>query len=160
MARGAKEMRAVEVDDQARALAPVPRSGATGSLEASWVAAGRKLTLAFEVTGSKGTIFVDFERQNELQFYAAGQAKGREGFKTILTGPDHPYYGAFCPAPGHHLGFNDLETLEVRALLDALSGGPKAMPDFREAWEVQRVVDGIVRSASGAPLARHRRNLS
>jgi len=26
-------------------------------------------------------------------------------------------------------------------------GGPAFAPDFREAWEIQRVVDGIVRSA-------------
>ncbi len=146
VARGSKETRRVEVDDQARALLRFA-NGATGTIEASWVAAGRKLTLAFELTGSKGTIVLDFERQNELQLFTTGQAKGREGFKTILAGPDHPHYREFCPAPGHQLGFNDLKTIEVRALLDALSGGPKAMPDFREAWEVQRVVDGIVRSA-------------
>ena len=76
-------MRQVEVDDQARALVRFA-SGATGSLEASWVAAGRKMKLAFEVTGSKGTIVVDHERLNELQLYTVGQAPGREGLQ------DHP----------------------------------------------------------------------
>ena len=109
-------MRKVEVDDQARALVRFA-SGATGSLEASWVAAGRKMTLAFEVTGSKGTIVVDHERLNELQLYTVGQAPGREGFKTILAGPDHAFYKEFCPAPGHQLGFNDIKTIEVRALV-------------------------------------------
>ena len=51
------------------------------------------------------------------------------------------------PAPGHHLGFNDIKTIEVRALLTALAGGPPFQPDFREAWEIQRVVDAIVDSA-------------
>jgi predicted dehydrogenase len=146
VAPGATEKRAVEVDDQARALVRFA-GGATGSIEASWIATGRKMTLAFEVTGSKGTIFVDMERFNELQLYIAGQPKGREGFKTILTGPEHKFYREFCPAPGHQLGFNDFKTLEVRAILDELSGGPNAIPDFREAYEVQRTVDAIVRSA-------------
>jgi predicted dehydrogenase len=146
VAPGAKEKRKVLVDDEARALIRFA-SGATGSIEASWVKAGRKLQLAFEVTGSKGSIAMDHERLNELQLYTTGQAAGRQGFKTILAGPDHAFYREFCPAPGHQLGFNDVKTIEVRALLDALAGGPKFMPDFREAWEIQRVVDAIVDSA-------------
>ena len=143
---GARETRKVEVDDEARALLRF-RNGATGSLEASWVAAGRKMTLAFAVTGSKGTIFVDHERLNELDLYTTGQPAGREGFKKILARPAHPFYREFVPAPGHQLGFNDIKTIEVRALLTALAGGPKFMPDFREAWEIQRVIDAIVISA-------------
>lgn len=143
---GAAEMRDVEVDDEARALLRFA-SGATGSIEASWVAVGRKMTLAFEVTCARGTIIVDHERFNELKLYTAGQPKGRDGFKTILAGPEHAWYKEFCPAPGHQLGFNDIKTIEVRALLAALSGGAKFLPDFREAWEIQRVVDGVVRSA-------------
>lgn len=143
---GSGEMRAVEVDDEARALVKFA-SGATGSLEASWVKAGRKMTLAFEITGSKGTVEVDHERFNELKLFKVGGARGREGFQTILAGPDHQFYKEFCPAPGHQLGFNDIKTIEVMALLKSLSGGPKFMPDFREAWEIQRVVDAIVISA-------------
>ncbi|MCB1501495.1 MAG: Gfo/Idh/MocA family oxidoreductase [Bauldia sp.] len=144
---GSAETRKVEVDDEARALVRFA-SGATGSLEASWVKAGRKMTLAFEITGSKGTVEVDHERFNELRLYTVGAARGREGFKTILAGPDHQFYKEFCPAPGHQLGFNDIKTIEVMALLKSLAGGPKFMPDFREAWEIQRVVDAIVVSAN------------
>jgi predicted dehydrogenase len=144
---GSSEMRAVEVDDEARALVRFA-NGATGSLEASWVKAGRKMTLAFEITGSKGTIEVDHERFNELKLFTVGSARGREGFKTILAGPDHAFYKEFCPAPGHQLGFNDIKTIEVMALIRSLAGGPKFMPDFREAWEIQRVVDAIVISAN------------
>jgi predicted dehydrogenase len=143
---GSRERRKVEVDDEARALLRFT-GGATGSIEASWVAAGRKMTLAFEVTGSKGTIALDHERLNELKLYTVGQSRGREGFKTILAGPDHAHYREFVPAPGHQLGFNDIKTIEVRALIAALAGGEKFMPDFREAWEIQRVVDAIVISA-------------
>jgi predicted dehydrogenase len=56
---GSIETRAVEVDDQARALLRFV-SGATGSIETSWMAHGRKLTLAFELTGTKGTILLGF----------------------------------------------------------------------------------------------------
>jgi predicted dehydrogenase len=88
------------------------------------------------------------ERLNELRLSTAGQPGGREGYKTILAGPDHPAYGAFCPAPGHQLGFNDLKTIEVRDLLLGLAGQSPPWPDFREAWQVQRVVDAVVASAT------------
>jgi predicted dehydrogenase len=146
VAPGAAETRAVEVDDEARALVRFA-GGATGSIEASWVKAGRKMMLAFEVTGSKGTVVVDHERLNELHLYTTGQPHGREGFKTILAGPHHDSYKEFCPAPGHQLGFNDIKTIEVKALIAALAGGAPFHPDFREAWEIQRVVDAIVQSA-------------
>ncbi len=138
--------RAVAVDDQARALLRFA-SGATGSVEASWVATGRKMTLAFEVTGTRGSVAFDQERMNELQLHATGQLAGREGFRTILSGPAHPPYGKFCPAPGHHLGFNDLKTIEAHAVLEAVAGGTPFMPDFREAARIQATVDAIVRSA-------------
>ena len=147
VAPGAKETRPIEVDDQARALIKFV-SGATGNIEASWVAQGRKLTLAFELTGSKGTILLDFERMNELQLYIDGQAKGRSGFKTILAGADHPHYGAFTPAAGHHIGFNDLKTIEAKILIEAVTGkGPAAWPDFTDAWRIQQAVEAIVRSS-------------
>lgn len=146
VAPGSKEMRVIEVDDQARALLRFA-SGATGSIEASWIAQGRKLTLAFELTGSKGTILLDFERMNELQLYVTGQPAGRSGFKTILAGADHPDYGAFTPAAGHHIGFNDLKTIEAKILIEAIAGGPAPWPDFTDAWRIQQVVDGIVISA-------------
>jgi predicted dehydrogenase len=146
VAAAATETRAVEVDDQGRALLRFA-SGATGSIEASWVATGRKMTIAFEVTGSKGSIAFDQERMNQIDVFVAGQPRGRAGFTTILSGPDHPHYRPFCPAAGHHLGFNDLKTIEVRAILDALSGGPSFMPDFREAARIQATVDAIVVSS-------------
>lgn len=147
VAPGSLQMRPVQVDDQARALLRFA-SGATGSIEASWVAAGRKMTLAFEVTGRTGSIAFDQERMNQIELFTAGQPRGRAGFRTILSGPDHPHYAAFCPAPGHHLGFNDVKTIEVRAILDALSGGPRFQPDFREAAHIQATVDAIVASAA------------
>jgi predicted dehydrogenase len=50
-------------------------------------------------------------------------------------------------APGHQLGFNDLKTIEVADFLTAISGGPRKGPDFREAWEIQKVVDIAIRSS-------------
>ena len=123
-------------------------SGATGSLEASWVATGRKMTIAFEVTGTEGhdRLRPGADERARSSTPPASRAGARVS-STILTGPDHPPYGRFCPAPGHHLGFNDLKTIEVRAILDALAGGPRFAPDFAEAARIQACVDAIVTSA-------------
>ena len=145
-APGARGKRAVEADDQARVILGFA-GGIGGTIEASWVTTGRKMQLDYEITGTRGSLAFTQERMNELHLYAPGQPVGREGYKTITAGPHHPPYGEFCPAPGHQLGFNDMKVIEVRDLLLGLSGGPPPWPDFREAWEVQRVVDAVIQSS-------------
>ncbi|MFI4994771.1 MAG: Gfo/Idh/MocA family protein [Hyphomicrobiales bacterium] len=144
--QGASERRAVAVDDVARLLVKFA-NGATGSLEASWIATGRKMQHDFEIYGSKGGIVFTQERLNELRLYYTTDAKGRRGFRTILAGPEHEPYGAFCVAPGHQLGFNDLKAIEIRDFLMAVAGGPAKGPDFREGYEVQKLVELAYRSA-------------
>ena len=146
VAPGSAERRPVEVDDQARMLVRFA-TGAKGTIEASWVATGRKLHLAFEVYGSKGSILVDMERLNELQLYIREDLNGRQGYRRILTSPGHKDYAAFCPAPGHQLGFNDVKTIEVKEVVTSLLDGRRFYPDFREAWLIQRVVDAALLSS-------------
>lgn len=141
LAGGAPD-RPVEVEDEARALVRFA-SGAAGTLEASWVATGRKMHLAFELTGSKGSILLNMERMNELELYVAGGSSGRQGWVQIPAGPQHRDYGEFLPAPGHQLGFNEIKAIEVKDITVAMAGGPAFLPDFREAYEIQRVVDAI-----------------
>ena len=146
-AGGSGVTRPVEVDDRAVFLAEF-ESGVTGTIEANWAASGRKMQLAFEVTGTRGAIAFTQERMNELHLYPADGPAGRRGFTRIEAGPDHPPYGNLCPAPGHQLGFNELKIIEVAELLDAFAGGPPAHPDFKEGYEVQRTVDAVQVSAA------------
>jgi len=145
IAAGAAQKRKVLVDDIARLLVHFER-GCGGTIEASWVASGRKMQLAFELSGTKGALAFSQERFNELMYYKPG-APGREGFLRIEAGPQHHPYGLFCVAPGHQLGFNDLKTIEVADFLQAIAGGAHKGPDFREAFEIQKVVDSAMRSA-------------
>lgn len=144
VAAASAEHRAVEVDDQARALVRFT-GGAKGTIEASWVATGRTMHLAFEIHGAKGSILLDMERMSELSlFVRTGTAT--DGYRRIPAGPQHPDYAPFCPAPGHQLGFNDIKTIEVAHVAGALAGGAPFQPDFREAWEIQKVIDAMLRS--------------
>ena len=146
VSRGAKERKDVLVDDVARILVQFGR-GCGGTIEANWIATGRKMQLGFELTGSKGSLVFTQERLNELLFYKAGSDAKTNGYVRIETGPQHPPYGEFCVAGGHQLGFNDLKTIEMGEFLGAIGGGPKAGPDFREAYEIQKVVEASIASS-------------
>ena len=137
----------VDNDDTVAGLVRFAR-GFSGSLLSSRIAWGRKSHFAWEVHGSAGSLVFDQERMNELQLYQASGAMAEQGFKTILTGPSHPPYGAFTPAPGHGLGFNDLKIAEVGHLLRGLAGEEDLHPTFEEALATERVMDALQRSAA------------
>ena len=136
----------VENEDTASALVRF-KNGAHGSLSTSRSAWGRKNRLAWEVHGTKGMICFDQERMNELQLYRNTGPVGTQGFTTILTGPEHTPYGAFCPAAGHQLGFNDLKIIEAAAFLRSINGGPAAHPDFADALQFEQIIHAIAQSA-------------
>jgi predicted dehydrogenase len=138
VAVGSSEQRTIAVDDQTHALLRFA-NGARGTFSSSWLKHGYKNHLSFEISGTRGTLVFDQERLNELQVYRSGQ----DGFQRILAGPTLPGYAAFCPAPGHQLGYNELKTLEVHALIQAVCGHGNEGPDFEEAWQVERLAAAI-----------------
>ena len=146
VARGAAERKDVLVDDVARILVNFAQ-GCGGTIEANWIATGRKMQLGFELTGEKGSLVFTQERLNELLLYKAGGDAKTSGYVKIEAGPQHAPYGQFCIAGGHQLGFNDLKTIEMGEFLRAIGGGEKAGPDFREAYEIQKVVEAAIASS-------------
>ncbi|MGI9425075.1 MAG: Gfo/Idh/MocA family protein, partial [Hyphomicrobiaceae bacterium] len=145
----------IEVDDVARAFLRF-ENGASGSIEANWIATGRKMQHDFEVHGSKGALIFSQERLNELKYYDTRNAAGRHGFRTIVAGPEHAPYGQFCVAPGHQLGFNDLKAIEVAGYINAIAGLAPEPFNFRSGLRVQELVESIQASArsgvwTGAP---------
>lgn len=140
---GSSQRSFVKVDDMTHALVRF-KNGVSGSLEANWAATARTMDLSWEISGTKGALAFTQERMNELQLWSS--SKGRSGYTKVEAGPAHSPYGAFCPAPGHRLGFNDLKVIEVAELLAAHAGGAPCGPSFREAYEVQRIVEAMQRS--------------
>ena len=137
----------VEVDDVAYSHVEFD-SGAVGVVEANWAASGRTMDLSFEITGSSGSVVFSQERMNELRVWRQKSTRKFNGFTLIESGPDHPPYGRFCPAPGHQLGFNDLKVIEVSRLIHGIVEGQAAFPDFREAYRIQLTVDAIRQSST------------
>ena len=146
VSRGATERKDVLVDDVARILVNFGR-GCGGTIEANWIATGRKMQLGFEISGDKGSLVFTQERLNELLFYRAGGDAMTNGYVKLEAGPQHPPYGEFCIAGGHQLGFNDLKTIEMGEFLRAIGQGKTSTPGFREAYEIQKVVDAAIASS-------------
>ena len=138
--------RAVTVDDSSRTFLRFA-NGASGSIEASWIATGRKMQHDFEVYGTKGALLFTQERLNELHVYSTGDAAGRRGFRRIEAGPEHEPYGLFCVAPGHQLGFNDLKAIEVARFMEAIAGLRPEPFDFRAGERIQMLVETFQASA-------------
>ncbi|MFG6075506.1 Gfo/Idh/MocA family protein [Erwinia sp. DT-104] len=139
-------LREVENEDQASALLRFA-NGAHGVIETSRIACGSKMGLTYVVTGTKGAIRYSQERMAELALYQHEDAAGRQGFKTILTGPAHPDYAAFCISAGHGIGFNDQKTVEIRDLINGIAAGDPMWPDFAEGLQVSKVLEAIAVSA-------------
>lgn len=136
----------VENEDAASALLTFA-SGVKGVMTASRSAWGRKSRLGFEVHGTDGMVIFDQERMNELQLFRNRGDKATQGFTTILTAPEHTPYGAFCPAPGHQLGFNDLKVIELADFLRAIRDDRRPALDFTAGLELEKAIHAIALSA-------------
>ncbi|MCH8196849.1 MAG: Gfo/Idh/MocA family oxidoreductase [Proteobacteria bacterium] len=139
-------MRAVENEDEAQFLMRFT-SGATGTIETSRIATGRKLWLTYEVTGTAGAVFFTQERMNEVKLYRAADPAGQQGFKTVYIGPEHPHYANYFPIAGMGLGYNDQKVIEAHELIEAIAEDGPLYPDFRAGWKTCQVIDAVLRSA-------------
>jgi predicted dehydrogenase len=150
---GAAEKRAdqprakVDVDDEVLTLVRF-RSGAVGSIEATRNAHGRNNFLTFEVHGTAGSVLFDYEHRDRLQVAFASDPADRRGFRTVFTGPAHPYGDGLWPIPALGIGYGETKMIEARDLLEAIVNGMEASPSFRDGYRIERVADAIVASAA------------
>jgi predicted dehydrogenase len=146
----------VDNDDMVSALVTFA-NGVKGHIGASRVTWGRKCGLRWEIHGTEGTILYDQERLNELKLFikdsdTEGPGTGDSGaaiagFRTILTGPQHPPYSAFLPNGGHSLGYMDVKICELHELLTAIESDKPVWPNFYDGLAIENVMDAVDRSA-------------
>ena len=138
------EMKQVETDDQFSAIGTF-HSGALFTLHTSWLGQGHKMQLGFEVAGTKGAIRFDQERMGEFQLFEQKDSSdmASNGFKTVLIGPYHPPFGNFCPAPGHHVGFNEMKIIEAGEFCRAILEGNEAYPNFDDGLVFEKALQAI-----------------
>ena len=136
----------VDVDDEILTLLRFS-NGAVGSLEATRNAHGRNNFLTFEIHGSSGSILFDYEKRDQLQVAFADDPADRKGFRTIFTGPAHPYGEGLWPIPALGIGYSETKIVECYDFMRAIVDGKSPSPNFEDGYRIARIADAILSSA-------------
>jgi predicted dehydrogenase len=125
-------------------------SGARGVLEACRVSVGEQNNYGFEVHGTKGAVFWDFRRMNELGV-SRGTAYQDQPVTTVFAGPGHGEFAAFQPGAANAMGYDDLKVIEAHRFLRSVAEGRPYGATLSDAVRSAAVLDAMARSAqSGA----------
>ena len=135
----------VDVDDEMITLLKF-QNGAVGSIEASRNAYGRNNFLTFEIHGTKGSIVFNYERMDELQVMFADDPVDVRGFRTIYTGPNHPYGHGLWPIPALGIGYSETKIIECFDFFNAIVSGKLPSPNFEDGYKVSAIADAILES--------------
>jgi predicted dehydrogenase len=122
-------------------------SGARGVLEACRVSVGEQNNYGFEVHGTRGAVFWDFRRMNELRV-SRGTAYQDQPVSTVHVGPGAGEYGAFQPAAANAMGYDDLKVIEAHRFLRSVAEGTPYGTTLADAVHSAAVLDAMVRSAA------------
>ncbi|RUU71997.1 Gfo/Idh/MocA family oxidoreductase [Mesorhizobium sp. M2C.T.Ca.TU.009.01.2.1] len=135
----------VDVDDEVVTLLKFA-DGAIGSLEATRNAYGRNNFITFEIHGTKGSIAFNYERRDELQVMFADDPADARGFRTVYSGPAHPYGSGLWPIPALGIGYSETKIVECFDFFSAIASGKQPSPNFEDGYKTERVADALIES--------------
>jgi predicted dehydrogenase len=122
-------------------------NGSLASFESTRYARGHKALYTFEINGEHASIFWDLHDLHRLQYFDHRDQGIVRGWRSIhVTDGDHPYMGNWW-VPGLQIGYEHSFVHQVADFLKGLETGKPAMPDFRDAYRTQLVLDAILDSA-------------
>ncbi len=138
----------VGIDDACAFLARFG-NGSLATFESTRYARGHKALYTFEINGEHASIFWDLHDLHRLQYFDHRDEGPVRGWRSIhVTDGEHPYMGKWW-VPGLQIGYEHTFIHQVADFLDGLAKGKPAMPDFRDAYRTQLVLDAVLRSAKG-----------
>lgn len=136
----------VDVDDEFSTLIKFD-NGAVGSIEATRNAWGRNNFLTFEIHGEKGSLYFNYERRDELQVCFSDDPSDSRGFRTVYTGPAHPYGEGLWPIPALGIGYGETKIIETYDFLKSIAEDTSVSPDFEDGYQIAVISDAILESA-------------
>lgn len=136
----------VDVDDQCCFMVNC-KNGAFGTIEATRNAWGRNNFITIEIHGTHGSIYFNYERRDELQVCFARDGDDRRGFRTVYTGPNHPYGEGLWPIPALGIGYTETKIIECYDFFRAITTNTQPSPSFRDGYAVELIADAVLRSA-------------
>lgn len=140
------KMLPVENDDIVQFMFNYKNSGC-GTIFSNRLAAGRKMSLGYEIQLTNGNIVYNQERQNEVQIYRHNDNKLERGFKTVLVAPGHGRYEEFYGGAGICLGYADQKTIEAYEMLKNVCENKYCDIDFEFGTKVMKVIDSVLKSS-------------
>ncbi|GAA4032809.1 Gfo/Idh/MocA family oxidoreductase [Streptomyces plumbiresistens] len=127
-------------------------SGARGVLEACRVSVGEQNNYGFEVHGTKGAVFWDFRRMNELGV-SRGDRYQDQPVSTVYMGPGEGEYEAFQPGSANAMGYDDLKVIEAYRFLSSIAEGASHGATLADAVHSAAALDAMARSAESGGWA-------
>ncbi|MEU5084176.1 MULTISPECIES: Gfo/Idh/MocA family protein [Streptomyces] len=121
-------------------------SGARGVLEACRVSVGEQNAYGFEVHGSRGAVFWDFRRMNELGV-CRGTGYRDQAVSTVHVGPGAGEFAAFQPGAANAMGYDDLKVIEACRFVRSVAEGTPHGTTLADAVHSARALDAMERSA-------------
>lgn len=122
-------------------------NGASGIVDFSRIATGRKFMQTYEIYGTKGSLAYTYDEVNRIRFYSNEDKPGRRGFREIDVGPEHPTYAAFLPLPNFALGYNESKIIEVAEVIRSITSGQQMWPTFESGHHITQIVDACMESS-------------
>ena len=144
--RSGGELGPVDVDDEMLTMLKFA-SGAVGSLEATRNAYGRNNFITLEIHGTQGSICFNYENRDELQICFASDPGDRRGFRTVYTGPAHPYGDGLWPIPALGIGYGETKIIEAYDFVKAIVDGTRVSPNFEDGYRISLIADAILESS-------------
>ncbi|MBB1587747.1 MAG: Gfo/Idh/MocA family oxidoreductase [Propionibacterium sp.] len=127
-----------------------------GSLEVSRVAAGYPNGLDFEVFCENGAASFHQDTPSQVRLYLNDDHPGRNGYRTVNLGADHPYVAGGMPIDVSGVGFGQNEgfACQARAFLEEVAGIPEeeSLPrnaSFDEGVHNMEILAAVAQSAAG-----------
>ncbi|MFG2602836.1 Gfo/Idh/MocA family protein [Streptomyces sp. NPDC048514] len=121
-------------------------SGARGVLEACRVSVGEQNNYGFEVHGTRGAVFWDFRRMNELRV-SRGTTYQDQPVSTVYVGPGAGEFAAFQPGAANAMGYDDLKVVEAYRFVRSVAEGTAYGATLTDAVHSAAVLDAMARSA-------------
>lgn len=123
-------------------------NGALGQFESTRYARGHKALYTFEINGENASLRWDLHDLNRLEYFDNECDSDVKGWSSIhVTNGDHPYMDKWW-VPGLGIGYEHSFIHQAADFLKSLETGESCQPDFKNAYETQKVCDAVIESAN------------
>lgn len=128
-------------------------NGSLGLFESTRYARGHKALYTFEINGEHASIRWDLHDLNRLEYFDNSVDSDVKGWSSIhVTNGDHPYMEKWW-VPGLGLGYEHSFIHQAADFLKSLEDGKPCQPDFKNAYETQKVCEAVIQSANSRAWA-------